>query len=113
MRLLFPYVPRPSLFQRILENFPARSYFGAAPPTPPLLLVVQLPDPDRGERQAGRQAGRPTGRPVPTDPAPSFPELPLRISAVRFPPFSTFPKQGGGAVRKGEGGRVAAAEKDA
>lgn len=33
-----------------------------------------------------------TGRPIPTDPAPSFPELPLRISAV-YPP-SAFQRGG-------------------
>lgn len=35
-----------------------------------------------------------TGRPIPTDPAPSFPELPLRISTVCFP--LCLPKRGSG-----------------
>lgn len=35
-----------------------------------------------------------TGRPIPTDPAPSFPELPLRISSVRPPPPPLPSKEG-------------------
>lgn len=37
-----------------------------------------------------------TGRPIPTDPAPSFPELPLRISTVYSP--SAFQRGGRGGV---------------
>lgn len=41
-----------------------------------------------------------TGRPIPTDPAPSFPELPLRISTVYSP--SAFQRGGRGGVRAAE-----------
>lgn len=37
-----------------------------------------------------------TGRPIPTDPAPSFPELPLRISTVCFPSAFQRGARGGG-----------------
>lgn len=101
MHLLFPYVPRPSLFQRVLENFPARSYFGAAPPAPPSWLSnFQIQIVERG-RQAGRQAGRRAGL------FPRIQPRPFLNSLSGSPPFGSppsLPSQNRGG-RRLEGGR--------
>lgn len=60
--LIFPCSLPPSLFLWALENLPDGVVLELCP--------VQDPDQKRPDR------------PIPTDPAPSFPELPLRISNV-------------------------------
>lgn len=60
--LIFPCSLPPSLFLWALENLPDGVMLELCP--------VQDPDHKRPDR------------PIPTDPAPSFPELPLRISNV-------------------------------
>lgn len=60
--LIFPCSLPPSLFLWALENLPDGVALELCP--------VQDPDHKRPDR------------PIPTDPAPSFPELPLRISNV-------------------------------
>lgn len=66
--LIFPCSLPPSLFLRALENLPDGVVLELRP--------VQDPDHKRPDR------------PIPTDPAPSFPELPLRISNLYSPLIS-------------------------
>lgn len=81
-----PYILLPSLFQRGPPSSSSKK-------KKPLFQTELFWSPVQFKIQI---TGGLTGRPIPTDPAPSFPELPHRISTVYSP--SAFHRRGRGGI---------------